>query len=485
MDKNEILANFQACTGNDDIAESMSILEQCEWNLHTAVNLSIGAQGTDHNEQRHGSASNITQPDDTMLTFSCKLGGIVKDVSLLDSNSVGLLKQIASIELGIPVEETEFERWPVESAVQDPSDETLLSALHLPHLNQMTIRTYSPLPLVSLATDSNDPLPVPCSAFPLSAGLTTVYKLSISNEDNQQVKIVEIEGSKSFKELKQEVASFTDISPRFQIWKGFPTANSPNEQSTLASLKLSTPIHNLSVASAPPAPNPPKPPHIIPTHTNGGEMEDSSDEEDDMFVDATNNMDDDDFIFASSPANSRLNQLMPEKAVDDRSALQQFKSEFMSRYEVGPDFVTAPLKEATTQAFGTEARNRKLLAIYIHHDQSIQANVFCSQLLCKEAVISYLSEHFVTWAWDVTSPFNKEKFLQECTQYLGSGVANTIKKVKKDNFPLLLVAHGRGRQCEVTAMIQANCDLNELMAKLVNAVEEGCERMVQDIKEEV
>ena len=54
---------------------------------------------------------------------------------------------------------------------------------------------------------------------------------------------------------------------------------------------------------------------------------------------------------------------------------------------------------------------RKLLAIYLHHDQSIFANVFCSQVLCAESLASFLSANFITWAWDLTHAFNREKYV--------------------------------------------------------------------------
>lgn len=52
---------------------------------------------------------------------------------------------------------------------------------------------------------------------------------------------------------------------------------------------------------------------------------------------------------------------------------------------------------------------RKLLAVYLHHDDSILANVFCSQILCSETVVDYLSSNFITWAWDLTSEANKAR----------------------------------------------------------------------------
>lgn len=52
---------------------------------------------------------------------------------------------------------------------------------------------------------------------------------------------------------------------------------------------------------------------------------------------------------------------------------------------------------------------RKLLAIYLHHDESVLTNVFCSQMLCAESIVSYLSQNFITWAWDMTKEANRAR----------------------------------------------------------------------------
>lgn len=52
---------------------------------------------------------------------------------------------------------------------------------------------------------------------------------------------------------------------------------------------------------------------------------------------------------------------------------------------------------------------RKLLAIYLHNDDSVLSNVFCSQMMCAESIVSYLSQNFITWAWDVTKEANKAR----------------------------------------------------------------------------
>lgn len=57
--------------------------------------------------------------------------------------------------------------------------------------------------------------------------------------------------------------------------------------------------------------------------------------------------------------------------------------------------------------FDFDIFQRRPLAIYLHHDASVLTNVFCTQLLCSETVVSYLTLNFVSWAWDITFESNK------------------------------------------------------------------------------
>jgi len=52
---------------------------------------------------------------------------------------------------------------------------------------------------------------------------------------------------------------------------------------------------------------------------------------------------------------------------------------------------------------------RRLLAVYLHHDGSVLTNVFCTQLLGFESVLQCLNNHFVVWGWDLTHESNKLK----------------------------------------------------------------------------
>ena len=77
------------------------------------------------------------------------------------------MKEIASIQLGIPLSEMQFERWPRESSLSNPSDSTVLSTLHLPRYNILQVKLHSTLPGVTVGLDAADqtPFDIPCPAW--------------------------------------------------------------------------------------------------------------------------------------------------------------------------------------------------------------------------------------------------------------------------------------------------------------------------------
>ena len=70
---------------------------------------------------------------------------------------------------------------------------------------------------------------------------------------------------------------------------------------------------------------------------------------------------------------------------------------------VHPMFFIGSLADAVKEATGGLAATRKPLLLYLHHDRSILSNVFCSQLLCSESIVNYLSLNFICWGWDLTT----------------------------------------------------------------------------------
>lgn len=105
-------------------------------------------------------------------------------------------------------------------------------------------------------------------------------------------------------------------------------------------------------------------------------------------------------------------------------------------------------------------------------------------MMCSDSIVSYLSQNFITWAWDVTKEANKARLLTMCTRHFGSVVAQTIRTYKTDQFPLLLIVMGKRTSNEVLNVIQGNTGVDELMMRLMGAMEIFTAQQQEDIKDE-
>lgn len=87
---------------------------------------------------------------------------------------------------------------------------------------------------------------------------------------------------------------------------------------------------------------------------------------------------------------------------------------------------SGPLEDAIKEALGCPARDRKLLGIYLHSDNSVCRHIFCSKTLCDENVVNFLTANFVVWPWDLTNKEHETHFYASCSKHLG----NCINKPK-------------------------------------------------------
>jgi hypothetical protein len=79
----------------------------------------------------------------------------------------------------------------------------------------------------------------------------------------------------------------------------------------------------------------------------------------------------------------------------------EFRREFESSYGgVHPDFFAGDFKGA----WGAAHAQYRFLALYLHSASHQDTPDFCRDVLCKPEVASYISEHFVFWAGDVSQP---------------------------------------------------------------------------------
>uniref|UniRef100_A0AAR2J5W5 UBX domain-containing protein n=1 Tax=Pygocentrus nattereri TaxID=42514 RepID=A0AAR2J5W5_PYGNA len=474
-----ILADFQACTGIDNIAEAITLLELNNWDLVAAINgvipqengilqsnfTSEGSQTGPFGDNSQAASTAPTAPPSRaasssppsssssssafcpvlpsrqiverqprMLNFHVEYRTRSVEVVLEDASTVGDIKQILETELQVPVSKMQLKGW----KSGDVSDSTVLRSLHLPKNNSLYVLT------------------------PDIAPSATTSQSSVQQESLNQNYLLII----SHREAQREYSL------------NFPATRTIQEM-TLASSGISFPCHHLSVCRRS------SPATALEPTEECTDVHMVSDSEGDDFEDASEFGVDESEIFGMGSSSCRKSPMMPENSENEGDALLHFTAEFSSRYgDCHPVFFIGSLEAASQEAFYGKARDRKLLAIYLHNDDSVLSNVFCSQMMCAESIVSYLSQNFITWAWDVTKEANKARLLTMCTRHFGSVVAQTIRTYKTDQFPLLLIVMGKRTSNEVLNVIQGNTTVDELMMRLMGAMEIFTAQQQEDIRDE-
>ncbi|RXN00921.1 FAS-associated factor 1, partial [Acipenser ruthenus] len=492
-----------ACTGIDNIAEAITLLEQNNWDLvveSSAFCPVVPVRGA------------VVERQPRMLNFCVEYRSTNVDVVLEESSSVGEIKQILETELHVPVSRMQLKGW----KTGDVTDSTVLRSLHLPKNNSLYVLTPDIAPTATTSQSGA-----------LQESLNQNFLLVISHHEAQRDYSLNFPGSKTIQEYVHLLLSVSPgyshsysnslnhckkkhIRPHehpcptsamgrlachcqrrlgrveFQIQdyvkgdilKHFPDLLE-NVLMTLAVAGISFPCHRLTVCR-----------RTSPAHTQEQTEECTdvhmvSDSEGDDFEDASEFGVDEGEIFGMGTSASRKSPMMPENAENEGDALLHFTAEFSSRYgECHPVFFIGSLEAAFQETFYGKARDRKPLAIYLHHDDSVLTNVFCSQMLCAESIVSYLSQNFITWAWDMTKEANRARLLTMCTRHFGSVVAQTIRTYKTDQFPLLLIVMGKRSSNEVLNVIQGNTTVDELMMRLMAAMEIFTAQQQEDIRDE-
>ncbi|KAF3834732.1 hypothetical protein F7725_027290 [Dissostichus mawsoni] len=477
-------ADVRACTGIDNIAEAITLLELNNWDLVAAINGVIpqengilqsnfsseasqagmfgppsqseaadaaagGAVPTPSSSSlsssppssstsafcpvnsassssSSSSSRQIVERQPRMLNFRVEYRQRTVDLVLEEGSTVGEIKKILETELAVPVSKMQLKGW----KSGDVSDTTVMRSLHLPKNNSLG----------------------------LQESLNQNFLLVISHREAQRDYSLNFPGSKTIQEVKRNVSDLTNIPVRHQQWDGWP-ASASDDSMTLAVSGITFPCHHLSVCRRSSPANSQEP-------TEEFGVDDSE-------------------MFGLGSSTCRKAPMMPENSENEADALLHFTAEFSSRYgETHPMFFIGTLEAASQEAFYGKARDRKLLAIYLHNDDSVLSNVFCSQMMCADSIVAYLSQNFITWAWDVTKEANKARLLTMCTRHFGSVVTQTIRTYKTDQFPLLLIVMGKRTSNEVLNVIQGNTTVDELMMRLMGAMEIFTAQQLEDIKDE-
>jgi len=370
-----------------------------------------------------------------------------------DHETINTVKTLLQAEVGVPPCQQELRGW--KGAVPFPvTDRRLLSEMNLPKENFLYLLTPE-LPTLAPNPDQE----------PSASADTNLKVTVIDAHDGGKVYSLTFPGRHTVGQVKRDVAAVTKIPVFRQEWSGWPEDSLDDLSLIQISLPDPATLTVNQVVRHDGAGSSQRP--IVLDDTAASDLELSDDE----YQDAPEPMDDDDFLMAQ-PARTGIQPLLPDGIGDDAMAGIQFGEEFGNRYgQPQPQFFPGSLEDALEDACNKPTSQRKMLAVYLHHDSSVLTNVFCTQVMCMEAVLGTLSESFVTWGWDLTYPSNKQRLLDMISRHFGSVASATIRNFSIEKLPLvILVAKVKGNY-EILQVIHGNVILDEFMSALLSAGE--------------
>ncbi|KAK7591071.1 hypothetical protein V9T40_002684 [Parthenolecanium corni] len=485
-DNEEKILHFKSCTGIDDDAVARQHLENAEWDLLRAIQ-SVTPSETQKLPSEVESKvvpmeednSHVTISDDFYSAPSTSNSRIVFNIynehddcslsiTLSDNDTVGHVKASIFKKWGIPVCQQLIVGWSATS------DDELLKDLNLKSPVQLSVGAGD--------TPINHQNAVNGVSNPSVSNATSKYVLHIYDEDHSKEYDLPFPGSKKVLDVKTDMYECSDIPVSQQVWSGWPEG-CINDNMTLNQLELNLPVHELSFRSAAVSNHRAerkKRSSRISTPESDSDTSYSSNEDEDMQSVMADDLFDEDF-----PSKNCICSLVPQEFEDEAMGSIQFAVSFRDTYGIiHPDFFPGTLEQAFKEACNKPAKDRKLLAVYLHHNKSVLTNVFCSQQLCFESVLQYLSDHFIIWGWDVTLEKNKAFLMHTIQTVLGREVAFTVRSTKTEKYPLILIINRVRRNTELLRVIHGDVDVDGLLSALMQTVFMFAEQQVVECREE-
>ncbi|KAJ8928857.1 hypothetical protein NQ314_018514 [Rhamnusium bicolor] len=498
--REEILADFQACTGIEDVAEAIYHLDETNWDLLRAVSRvmppdtqsfqprpdpdvmvveddgDIPAIPVETATDMMEVGNNVGHPPTkktsrgkyfTMLKFNIQYCDRIIKIELPDSGTVNDLKIRLQRDLKIAPCRQLLSSW----ARLAQYDNTPFSKLMLPDENSLhlTIKQNE-----GGFTADDEYVLYKCRINAVTEKLNGTYTLNIKFEGKTYN--LKYQGTKTILEVKGDFYTLTNVHVRNQIWSGWP----PNidDNTMLALSGINYPEHDLVVRRN--------------SQSNHNKEKKSLqqvvqiDSDDDEFEDASEGFTvDDEYFVDNDVATKRTEPLIPDNVEDEIVGCITFAEQFTARYgHIHPAFYQGTLDDAIKEACSKPAKDRKILAIYLHHDASVLTNVFCTQLLGFESVMQMFENNFILWGWDITFESNRAKLQQAVNTCLGSTAAMSLRNIPVDRLPAIVLIMKIRSTTEIFNVVHGNVGVNELLSSLIECVEVFTEHQRVEVKEE-
>ncbi|CAG4987099.1 unnamed protein product [Colias eurytheme] len=476
--REEILANFQSITNVEDVAEAIFHLEESNWDLLSAINRVMPQDGNsttqsnsthdvemidddisvitpknhppDREDVNQASTSALGNSYSDLVELQVSCNNKIHEIKMSGSATVSDLKKRMEALFGIPVCQQQISGLGGSKATSS----ALLSSLGLARNAVLRLKAADRV----MADDE------------VAERLTTTYTLRVKHDDREYT--LKYPGTKTVQDVKNDLFSLTDIPVRHQVWTGWPNVTGLDD-TVLAMVGLELPQHDLFVKRAPSKQKEYKRIIVDSSDSENSSVEeiedgDSFPTEDDMFVDVPS---------------ERLQPLMSDHVEDEALGCIEFAQRFRTRYGPNtPNFFEGTLQDAIKESCLKPAKERKLLGVYLHHEQSVLSNVFCAQLLGCETVLQTLAANFVVYGWDLTHPDNMNLLLTSVTNSLGPVASRTIRSIPIDRLPALLIIMRVRSNTEIYSVINGNVGVSELVGGLVEALERFASQRDEDVK---
>ncbi|XP_034835338.1 FAS-associated factor 1 [Maniola hyperantus] len=479
--REEILANFQGITNIEDVAEAIYHLEETNWDLLSAINRVMPQDGSSSVPQSNDT-HDVEMIDDDISVITPKTHPPDREDSNQASTSSPRSNSIDLVELQVHCNNKIHEIKMSGSATVSDLKKRLEMVCGVPVCRQQISglggsRATATAALASLGLPRNAVLRLKAADRlmaddEVAERLTTTYMLRVKHDEREYS--LKYPGTKTVQEVKNDLYSLTDIPVRHQVWTGWPTVMGLDD-TMLAMVGLDLPQHELTVKRAPSKQKEYKRIIVESSDSENSSVEevedgDSFPTEDDMFVDAPS---------------ERLQPLMSEHVDDEALGCIEFAQRFRARYGPNtPNFFEGTLQDAIKESCLKPARDRKLLGVYLHHEQSVLSNVFCAQLLGCETVLQTLSANFVLYGWDLTDPHNNNLLLTSIASALGPVASMTIRSIPVERLPALIIIMRVRSNTEIYSVINGNVGVSELVGGLVEALERFAAQKEEDAKME-
>ncbi|XP_055837256.1 FAS-associated factor 1 isoform X2 [Episyrphus balteatus] len=514
--KEEIFANFQSITGIDDIGEAFSHLEESNWDLMAAIQRVMPQEESPMEEASFSSSrattmnnfssapSNFNRWDSSGaesafvpvastsaeaklidLTYDTDIDSLQKEVQTLTFNihfnqqiytiklpsvaTVGHLKERIFNTTKVPICRQAIRGWPPAKLQDAQVSSTKLCNLDLTSENELILIDLTEEDYMEDESDE------------IIKRFEKIFNLNIVQQPEGKEIALNISGKQTILQVKTDVYYITNIPVRHQEWTGWPVGSENGTTLAQSGIELS---HNLILHS-----NADKGKNNSKSNKANNTVVVDSDSSADEFEDASDFNACEEFFTDSPPVQPQSRHLIPNHTDDEARGSAQFVDNYIQRFgEPHPVFFRGSLEDALKEACHKPAKDRKLLAIYLHHGESILTNVFCDHLMKHDSVIQTLIQNFILYGWDLTFDSNKNLLLSSVSACVGNTASMTVRNIPLDKLPAILII-GKSRlsgrsTCEVLSVIHGNVGLDDLFSRLIEAVEMYSEHIQVEIREE-